>query len=179
MRNRLTGATLLALVATLTIAASAVAGGWASATLDAPADPPGPGQPTLIRFELLQHGVTPVDFGPTSLTIVNADTGERTTFAARPDGEPGMWVAEVTYPAAGTYSFVVNHELEIGMFGFEPVTISAGGAAQGSSAASATTGGSTALILVLAFLAVMLAVGGLLGAAIWRRRDALRPTVNA
>ena len=58
MRRRHT-AIPLALVATLLLVSSVVAGGWATATIDPGTAGPQAGSPTTIGFRVLQHGQTP------------------------------------------------------------------------------------------------------------------------
>ena len=49
----------LALAATFILVATAVAGGWATATLDPGMPGPQAGAPSTIGFTVLQHGMTP------------------------------------------------------------------------------------------------------------------------
>lgn len=95
--------------------APAGAGGWAVSSLD-PLPTPVPGEPMEVGFTVLQHGRTPVDpRGPGMGVgfVVTSPGGEVTEFAARPDGVVGHFVAEVTFPAAGTYTWAVRQ----GFFG--------------------------------------------------------------
>ena len=110
--------TLLALVLGLALLAlpgpaPAGAGGWAVTSLD-PLPTPVPGEPVEVGFTVLQHGRTPVDAAAPGMEnaefgfIVTSPGGEVTEFAARPDGVPGHFVGEVTFPTAGTYSWAVR-----------------------------------------------------------------------
>ena len=90
MRKRAAAAIVSASALTLLVATSALAGGWANAVMDeAPNQPGGPSQPVTIGFTLLQHGVTPVDWGTTQVVLTNDATGQSVTFDARPQGADG------------------------------------------------------------------------------------------
>jgi hypothetical protein len=117
MRTRSLTASLLALVATLLLAGTVLAGGFATVSVDPPPDDPSGGEPIAIDFTVLQHGITPVDDGPMQITLVNRDTGERTSFSATPDGSGGRWSATVTPPSAGEYDLVFTHDVEMRMIG--------------------------------------------------------------
>ena len=74
---------LAALLLTVSLAATALAGGWANAMMDTPPDDPGgPNQPVTVGFTLLQHGETPVDWGATQIV--------RRPTTHRPAGRPSM-----------------------------------------------------------------------------------------
>jgi hypothetical protein len=95
--------------------APAGAGGWAVTSLD-PLETPVPGEPVEVGFTVLQHGRSPVDATATAPGVeapeygfvVTAADGEVTEFAASPDGQPGHFVGEVTFPTAGTYTWAVR-----------------------------------------------------------------------
>ena len=54
---------------------------------------------------MLQHGVTPLDGMEPSITISSG--ADETSFPATPTGEPGVYHAEVVFPAAGTWSWTI------------------------------------------------------------------------
>lgn len=116
MRHFVRGAASLAGSVALLVAfaGSALAGGWAQATLiDPPDDPPTSGEEREIRFSLLQHGVTPVTFGQVQLTATHPETGEEIVVQASSQGG-GEWTARVTFPAAGDWQIRITHQdLEI------------------------------------------------------------------
>jgi hypothetical protein len=180
MRHRSLAAILAAITATFMLTSAALAGGWANAVLDDSGDvgPPSAGEPVTIGFTLLQHGVTPVDWGDPTITIINAATGEERSFAAEQRGPTGHWVAQVTYPSNGTWRVSVNHELEIALTGFRPVTIGpAPAAAAAQPAQTATSSAASSLLQPIAaatFALAILSAVGLLGLAAYRRRAALR-----
>jgi hypothetical protein len=89
------------LLVTLAAPAAAHAGGWATVEVGQPA---GLSAGQQWRAELLvkQHGITPLDGVTPSVRIANG-AGDVRTFVARPAGKPGTYVADVTYPSAGTW----------------------------------------------------------------------------
>jgi hypothetical protein len=93
---------LLALAAVLLLPAGAQAGGWATVELDRAPSGIVAGTPWHVELIVKQHGVTPLDGVKPSVRIANA-AGVVRTFPARAAGPPGHYVAEVTYPAAGTW----------------------------------------------------------------------------
>ena len=160
MRNRAATATLSALALTLLLATGALAGGWANAVMDTPPDDPGgPNQPITIGFTLLQHGVTPVDWGTAQVVLTNAETGESVTVEAQPEGAVGHWVAEISVPAEGTWSYEVRHDLEIAMSGFEPIVVGEAAAAPAAAAAGTSAALPPALLLAVGFLSLLALAG--------------------
>ena len=93
---------LLGLAAVLLLPAGAQAGGWATVELDHAPSGIVAGTPWRVELIVKQHGVTPLDGVKPSVNIANA-AGVVRTFPARPAGRPGHYVADVTYPAAGTW----------------------------------------------------------------------------
>jgi hypothetical protein len=174
MRKRATAA-IVSASATLLLATSAMAGGWANAVMDEPPNQPGgPGEPVTIGFTLLQHGVTPVDWGTPQIVLTNDATGQSVSFDARPRGADGHWVAEISVPAEGTWGYQVRHELEIAMSGFQPITVGEVAATTSTTSAGAATSLALqpALLVVGAFLAV-LAMGSVAVGVIAYRRTRL------
>jgi hypothetical protein len=95
---------------------SLVQAGVASAGCNATvglAPPPagiGPGTTWTAEMTVLQHGVRPLPNAATAhptLTIVNDETGARKTFTSQPTDDPAVFVADVVFPAAGTWSYEV------------------------------------------------------------------------
>lgn len=108
---------------TALMAGTALAGGWAEVVIaDGSEGPPIAGEEREIRFSLLQHGVTAVDFGQAQFTAVNLDTGETITVAAINHGG-GLWSAVVTFPAEGNWEIGVAHN---GLLTSEPTTMAVG-----------------------------------------------------
>jgi hypothetical protein len=153
MRKLLIGLTLAALV----VPASAFAGGWATAGVGPPPDDMGPGQTWDAKITVLQHGnpETPLMGVVPTLTIKNGATTK--TFTAKPTDEAGVYIAEVVFPRAGTWSYSVYDGFT--QYGgaqshtFKPVTI--GGAGDGG-------GGGFPVLPVTAVIAAMLGLAALL-----------------
>jgi hypothetical protein len=162
MRHRAGAALFGALTLTLLLATTALAGGWAMATQDPPPDDPGgPNEPITIGFTLMQHGVTPVDWGPTSVVLINEATGETVIIDAHQQGATGHWVADISVPSEGIWTYQVRHDLEIVMSGFQPIRVGdAPAAAVPAQSATGSLAIQPALLIAAAFLG-LLALGGL------------------
>jgi hypothetical protein len=99
--------TLCLVAVTLVLPAAARAGCMATAGLAPPPDGLDAGERWNARLSILQHGVRPLDGLRPRITIVNAATGDRTAFAARPAGAPGEYRASVVFPSGGTWRYEV------------------------------------------------------------------------
>ena len=140
---------------------AAFAGGWAITSLD---ELPGEfraGEPYQLGYTILQHGKTPVDGVETHITVRNTVTGETLTFAGEPDGKPGHYVAEVTFPAGGGWSWSVNQGAfavhELGEVTVAAASVAVATAATGPSVWALVLGAATALALGM-FLAQLMSV---------------------
>jgi hypothetical protein len=103
--------TVAAAVAALTalMTTVALAGGWAEVVMeDGPEGPPIAGEEREIRFTLLQHGVSAVDFGEVQLTATSGETGGAISVPATNHGG-GSWSAIVTFPVEGDWQIGVAH----------------------------------------------------------------------
>jgi hypothetical protein len=103
---RALAAALLLVGLTLT---SAAAGGWATIVADTTNPPqPNAGQPFTFGFMVLQHGVTPAGWVETP-TFVGIETvsGTRVEAKANGQGADGHFVATVTLPKAGVWTWQV------------------------------------------------------------------------
>ena len=150
------------------VTGTALAGGWAEVTMvDGSEDPPIAGEVREIRFSLLQHGVTAVDFGEAQLTAVHPDTGESIRVAATNHGG-GMWSASVTFPQDGNWRIAIAHdELET----TEPVTVMAVGQLDGVAWLPGALAFSAFGLMVVAVLGSMLLISR-------RRQTAAEPTAT-
>jgi hypothetical protein len=167
-RHRALAALAAAATLTLLIASTALAGGWASATLDQQPADPGEGGTLVVGFTLLQHGVTPVDWGQPVVQLVNAESGARVTADAVPSGATGHWTAELTVPAAGSWALEIRHDLEVVPVNFNPITVS--GQGRGAAATAGTTVGlQPALLAAIGFLGALAVIAGAFGMVAWRR----------
>jgi hypothetical protein len=78
------------------------AGGWATVELgDAPSGLVA-GKPWRVELIVKQHGITPMQGVRPSVRITSSAGVER-TFPARPTDRIGVYVADVTFPSAGTW----------------------------------------------------------------------------
>ena len=98
-----------ATIALFVLAGSALAGGWAVTTIDAlPEGGFVAGRTYRLGYTIRQHGQTPFDGAKTSITIISASDRERYHFQGIPDGKPGHYVAEVTFPSEGAWDWEVS-----------------------------------------------------------------------
>jgi hypothetical protein len=142
----------------------AAAGGWAISSLD-PFEQPTAGEPTVIGFTILQHGVTPAEVDDAGIRIVGGEF-----FPAVRDGV-GHYTASVVFPAAGTFNWVV----EQGWFGPQELgQITIGGTTAPSTSTSSSWQYPAALRLGLPLIAALCLVFIVVQSTRDRRRAALR-----
>jgi hypothetical protein len=109
--------------------AAAAAGGWATAGLAPPDEALAAGAVWKAKVTIKQHGQTPLD-GVQPAVIISNDSGTTKRFAAKPTGEPGVYLAEVTFPSGGEWNYAVYDGFSA--YGgaqthtFAPVTIAGG-----------------------------------------------------
>jgi len=112
-------------LAGLLLPAAATAGGFATvqlSSLPAGTDAGGTWTPTMT---ILQHGVTPLD-GLQPAVRITDQNGEITTFAATRTGKTGTYVADVSFPSAGTWRYEIWDGFSQ-THTYAPVTIGDGG----------------------------------------------------
>ncbi len=98
---------LCSLLAAAALPASvAGAGGWATAGVSPPPDGMSGGDTWNAQVTILQHGQTPLSGVKPTVTIRN-DAGKAITFAAKPTGKPGVYVAKVRFPSGGDWRYEV------------------------------------------------------------------------
>src|SRR3954471_676145 len=111
MRHPRTATAPLALLLLLFVAAPVSAGGMA---IVVPTETGGravtAGEATTVSFQLLQHGVTPVDFGVTTVVFTDTARGESFQAIAAPTDRPGWFDASFTYPKGGYWAWHVDHD---------------------------------------------------------------------
>jgi hypothetical protein len=107
-RRILRGLAAAALLVALS-AGAVSAGGWATIKADATNPPqPNAGEPFTFGFTVLQHGVTPAGWVETPTFLgINGTTGERVEIKAAAEGADGHFVATVTIPSAGYWTWQV------------------------------------------------------------------------
>jgi hypothetical protein len=81
---------------------TATAGGWATVELGEAPSGLVTGEPWRVELIVKQHGITPLE-GVTPKVRIDNGEGVVKTFPARPTGSVGTYVAEVDFPAAGTW----------------------------------------------------------------------------
>lgn len=106
--------TVLLLAALLAVVPAALAGGWATVTVDQLPAEVHAGEPFSLGFMVRQHGVTPVhnlgaDYPIEPLiAATNTETGEHVEFIAKPTEELGHFAVDVTLPVAGTWEWSIT-----------------------------------------------------------------------
>jgi hypothetical protein len=136
---------LLSLVLLLAVASAALAGGWAVVTLDAPPGEVRAGEPWTVGFTVLQHGRTPVhgfeDGTPVEPLLVarNLDAGRRVEVMGTPTEEVGHFIAEVTFPVEGEWTWTILPNPLAGETAFEPLTVLPAAAPQTTGVAESST----------------------------------------
>jgi hypothetical protein len=93
----------IASLVVLAFPATALAGGWATVEVAPPPAGIGPGDTWRATLVVKQHGITPVDDARPSL-LIHDGRGEARRFFAEHAGRPGTYVADVTFPAKGTWT---------------------------------------------------------------------------
>ena len=108
--SRMIGIGLTVALLAVGVAIPAFAGGWAVVTLDSLPQGVAPGAAFTIGFTVRQHGVTPLsnlDPAP-QVTAKNAQTGEVVRSTATDDGPRGHYVARLTFPSSGEWSWGIQ-----------------------------------------------------------------------
>jgi hypothetical protein len=95
----------LAIALLLLVPALASAGGFATAGLSSTPEGVAPGKPWKVDITVLQHGVTPLEGITPRVQISSGDVTRE--FAATPTGKAGVYRAEVVFPRAGNWDYVV------------------------------------------------------------------------
>jgi hypothetical protein len=128
---------LLAAATALGSAAPAGAGGWAVSSLDATPAPVA-GEEVQVGFTVRQHGVRPVNPEGEVGIEVRSGSGAVTEFPARPAGPTGHYVADVTFPEEGRFTWHILQgwfqPMDLGT-----IDVTATGAGPEGAAAPATT----------------------------------------
>jgi YtkA-like protein len=127
----------IALAAVSLMASAVLAGGYAIANLDSTPQPRA-GEATTLGFTVLQHGVTPVTSGDVSVMARNSATGETIAAKVVAEGKPGHYVATLTFPSAGTWSWEITLERLQMQSKFPPLTVLPASAAPAPAAPAAT-----------------------------------------
>jgi hypothetical protein len=88
-----------------------------------------PGATWSPRITILQHGRTPLD-GLAPTVAISDEGGASHMFTATPTDEPGVYAADVAFPAEGRWNVVIESGFGDSRLTYGPVTIEdTGGAA--------------------------------------------------
>ena len=107
MKQRISLALGLALVASAMVLSSAWAGGWAVVTLDAIPDGMQAGVPMQIGFMVRQHGATPLA-GLTPVVEARSTEGGSIRVEGEDSGPPGHYTATLTLPSSGRWTWGIR-----------------------------------------------------------------------
>ena len=126
--------------------------------------PPGglhAGQAIPVGFTILMDGVEPYKADTTEILIRNT-TGKALSYPGTPDGKAGHYVAKVYFPAAGTYTWQVTQGSHFAPFDLGTITVlgPVASSTNDSQAAPASSPVSEPLAQGIAFVAVLIALGG-------------------
>ena len=130
-------AAIVALAASLVLTPPVAAGGWAKITVVGPSSAPVAGVPWPLELEVLQHGVTPIDWERVSLVARQPSNGMVAAANAHAGDQVGRYLMDVVFPDAGDWT------VEFGLLALEvmetnPITISVGESPADAAAGSAT-----------------------------------------
>jgi hypothetical protein len=169
---------LLALAASLLLAAPAAAGGSVTASVTDTPDGPVAGQGATIGVDLKQHGVTPISWERLFFIGTERTSGETVFAEGRPEGPVGHYVIQVTFPSAGQWDWRLQ-TLDLLLEGdgiYPTIEVAPGAPGQPAPAAPPTvvpSGVDSVLVLGIALLAFLL--GALAGTLLRRSAPAVRP----
>ena len=159
-----------AVLGALALPGAANAGGFATVGLSSLPDGTAPGRPWHVTLTILPHGRPPL---PGLSPVIRIRSGATTrTFPARAAGRPGVYTADVVFPAAGTWRYAIDDGFSQ-THNFAPATIgtappAAAPAPAPAIAPAAPRGAHVGAALAAAAIAGLLAA--LLAAALMRRR---------
>jgi mono/diheme cytochrome c family protein len=161
-------AVIAAVLLLLALPGAASAGGFATVGLSSLPDGTAPGRPWHVTLTILQHGRTPL---PGLQPVVRIRSGAAArTFPARPDRRPGVYTADVVFPAAGTWRYAIDDGFSQ-RHDFAPVRI--------GTVATTTTERDANVGAALAAAALAGLLGALLAAALRRRLYVAGPAAAA
>ena len=127
--------------------------------------PPGglhAGQMIPVGFTILMDGVEPYKADVAEIVIRNG-TGKVLSYPATPQGAPGHYVANVYFPAAGSYTWQATQGTYFAPFDLGTITVLGPVAATDTQATAATAPASNdPLSQAIALFAGLVAIGGAL-----------------
>lgn len=151
----------VAAVAALAVAGTASAGGWATAGVSPPPDDPTAGSTWDAKITILQHGNadTPLTGISPTLSLVGKG-GEKKTFTAEETKQPGVYLAKVKFPSAGSWTYEVYDGFT--QYGgakthtFGAITVGGGGGSDSSFPVLPSIGGAALVLLAGAALVLLI-----------------------
>ena len=156
---------LMAVVVLLAFAPVALAGGWATITIDEMPGQIRAGEPWSIDLTVLQHGQTPVhNLGPNipvepTFVATNAATGEEVVAVARPEKEVGRFTLEVTLPSEGEWAWTIYPAPLADEVEYDPLTVLPPAPVVNAGIASSMGVAGSRLPVVLGIAALVIALG--------------------
>ena len=143
------------------LAGSALAKEGAVSKLDAL--PPGglhAGQMIPVGFTILMDGVEPYKADVAEIVVRNG-TGKVLSYPATAQGAPGHYVANVYFPATGTYTWSVTQGTFFAPYDLGTIAVLAPAAASETQAApTSTPAANDPIAQAIPFLAALIALGG-------------------
>lgn len=122
---------LIGLVALLSPAAGALAGGWVVVTLEALPERIKAGELLELSFMVRQHGWVPTHDVSPVLTVTNTDTGRQIRAEATPASKIGQFIVAVNFPEAGAWEWSISAEPFMQTTTFAPLDVLAAETAVG------------------------------------------------
>ena len=114
MKRVTVSAASFALAASLLLPFPAAAGGWATVTVVGPESAPVAGAPWPLEVQVLQHGVTPIDWEQISVVGRDSVSGMVAAANGRPAETVGNYVLNVVFPETGDWVLEFGlHELAV------------------------------------------------------------------
>lgn len=101
---------IVVLAALFLFAVPVLAGGWATVRLDEPPGELPPSEPWQFGFMVLQHDVTPNSDVTPVIRAIHLQSGDEVTATAEQEGPTGHFVAELTLPTSGEWSWTITPE---------------------------------------------------------------------
>lgn len=108
MKTRRVLTLLLVLIALFALVAPAMAGGWATYTLEELPQTILAGEPLTIRYTIRQHGVKPLTVDASYVVAKHLETGKTLSTRAESGTKPGEYIATLTFPVAGSWEWSVD-----------------------------------------------------------------------
>jgi hypothetical protein len=116
MKRLSSAAAACALAASILLTLPAAAGGWAAVNIIPSGLEPVAGTAWPVEVQVLQHGVTPIDWEQVSIVGRNPASGMVVAANAQATDTVGRYLAELVFPDAGDWTL----ELGLSELAFDP-----------------------------------------------------------